>query len=499
MKSKKFLSLLLVLSVIISLCVGLGVSASAASISETVTPNYAWYTTSGAGTETNPYQIDTAAELLAFANLVNGTYTPSDIGETTATAKTFTGQYVTLTANITLATNGLYTSVAGVIYGSSSFPVKMDQYYLQASAPVWTPIGSGTATSNTDLSSYNAFDGTFDGAGHTVSGIYTGTTSATSGNTDTVQGLFGVVTGTVKNVTVDGCIIAKGVAAGIVAYLNGGTVQNCVNNAIVFADGGTTPGGDVENGVLRMGAVGGIVGNAMTGSSVTNCLNNGSIFCANSNKGGRTGGIIGLIDGTSYVVAVSQNKNTGSIDSYQYAGGIVGMNYSNVSPISACGNIGNVKAHSTGKAYAGGITAYSNSNILNCYNRGDFMIQIDGGGNVGTKTAHAGGIVSDLVNSTVTNCYNTGMFVGTVSGEDTLLASSYGMICGTGYGTSSNNKLINCYTVSVAGATWPGEDLTNGCVTAESTTYMQSEDFLEDLGSAFAYISGGNYPKLAWE
>ncbi len=421
--------------------------------------------------ETPAYLVTTAAQLREIARAVNA-------------GDNLSGKTVKLGSDIAVAADGKYAKVEDVVYGTASYECIADQYYITADASdIWTPIGQATATSNTALTSgYTPFAGTFDGCGHTVSGIYTGSLTAAA-NTATVQGLFGVVTGTVKNVTVSGCVTAKMVAAGVVAYLNGGKIENCTNNAIVFVDGGTTPNGGTENGTKRVGAVGGIAGNAMTGSAISGCTNTADIICVNTCKGGRAGGILGLIDG-NYAVTIDNCQNSGSVVAYQYSGGIVGGSWSSSAPITGCKNTGKIRATSGGSAYVGGITAYSCSNITNCYNTGEYGITING--TFGDKCAHMGGIVSDLSGAYVINCYNTGTNFYSAASATSATRSSYGGICGTGYGTSSASKITNCYTTVNE-----GEDLEAGVVTLASSVSAA------DLGSGF--VDSCPNAVLTWE
>ncbi len=437
--------------------------------------NDSWY-----NTEDTEFTISTADQLREFAAIVNGEAEGIE-------QDSFEGKTVTLACDIALDEDGKYTCIADVVYGTSSYPMTIDQYVVNEGAAIWTPIGSGAASSNTGASTANAFAGTFDGAGHTISGVYTGTTDVTAANTVTVQGLFGVVTGTVRNLTVSGCITGKIVVGGVVAHLaSGGVVENCTNNAVVFADGGTTPGGAVENGVSRGGAVGGIVGNAETGARVSGCLNNETVLCANTKNGGRVGGIVGLADEAG--ISISCCGNTAAVEGYQYIGGILGYSYQLVlSYIDQCFNTGYVRGSSRGSSYAGGITSKFTGEITNCYNRGNVTVIIT----TSDKTAHLGGIVSDLDSGTVTNCYNTGECLKSVA-----LMSSYGAICGTGYGyDTSNSPLVNCYAPS----TLEYEDF--GYYTSLSEEVMKSASLASLLGSAFTWVEGENdsFPMLAWQ
>ncbi|MDE6636022.1 MAG: hypothetical protein K2K09_05375, partial [Lachnospiraceae bacterium] len=81
---------------------------------------------------------------------------------------------------------------------------------------LWVPIGTAG----------NPFGGIFDGAGHTVSGLYIDSTVADN------RGLFGVNEGTVKNLTVSGDVTGKDNVGGI-AGTNKGTIESCTNHADV--------------------------------------------------------------------------------------------------------------------------------------------------------------------------------------------------------------------------------------------------------------------------
>lgn len=438
----------------------------------------AWY---GDGTAA-AFTVSSKADLTGLANIVNGTIKGISRDD-------FHGKTVTLGSNIVLDADGKYTSASGT-FGKADFPMTATYYTVNGDAFLWTPIGSGTATGNSTLSKANYFAGTFDGNNKSVSGLYTDGSA-------TVQGLFGCVSGTVKNLTVSsGCVAAKFLAGGVCAYLNGGTIENCVNNAVVYADGGEKAGTGIENGVSRSGAIGGISGNAAGMFSITDCDNTGAITCTNTSKGGRAGGILGLVDISTVNGTVVCCKNTGAVNSYQYAGGIMGMNASPNVTIDRCFNTGAIFGYSSGSTYIGGIVASSNGNISNCYNTGNYTISLNS--TSGTKAAHAGGIVSDFGGTVVTNCYDVGKFqyTGTASSS-----TSYGAICGSGYGTSSSNKLVNCYALNST----VGEDINNGCVTVKTDEEMKAPAYISVLcGSGRAFVQdtasvNGGYPVLRFQ
>ena len=454
-----------------------------------VSKSYEWYTDNEEG---DNYIISTPEELAGFAAIVNGTADGLDVDD-------FAGKTITQGADIVLDEDGLFSSANGK-FGTNSYPMQADYYIPDVNSNKWTPIGSATATGNTTFSNAKYFQGTFDGAGYCISGLYTD-------GTLTTQGLFGCVGGTVKNVNVtSGLVAAKIVAGGIVANLNGGTVENCTNAAHVYADGGQVAGSGLENGMSRGGAIGGVVGNA-TGTTakpflITGNQNSGNVYCTNTSRGGRTGGILGLIDLATDVGTVQNCLNSGDINSYQYSGGIVGLDFSKVAPIDGCVNHGSVQANSSGSTYGGGIVSQCYSAVSNCYNTGN---------NIGAlwsadKTAHHGGIVSDLFSpGTITNCYNTGRLElkGTA-----VSSSSTGKILGSGggrAGTAAQN-IFNSYYLNIDSSLAEFADVEQGWLVEGSgfdAEDMMSDAFVLKLGDAFnkdsdATINGG-FPVLAWQ
>lgn len=160
----------------------------------------------GAGTVDDPYKISTGAELAYLAEKVNG-------------GESYSGNYFKLTSDIRLNADDVPTA--------------------DGEPTLWTPIG--TYVSRKDN---KPFSGTFDGNGHTITGLYIN-------NATQYQGLFGNIStgGVVKNLVVAGRVIATGQnnVGGIVARLSGGTVQNCGFYGAVTA-GTSNAGGVVGQG-----------------------------------------------------------------------------------------------------------------------------------------------------------------------------------------------------------------------------------------------------------
>lgn len=157
---------------------------------------------------------------------------------------------------------------------------------------LWTPIGIYN-------DSKTHFKGTFDGQGHTVSGVNV-VESRKNG-----VGFFGkVYTGTIKNLTVEGNITANGCnyVGGIVGH-GYATIVDCVfrgnvGSATTMQVGGIAGSGgftvtrcSVYGNVTAECWAGGIVGNCQDGGSYTDCYVEGEINAERTYWGGGAAGI----------------------------------------------------------------------------------------------------------------------------------------------------------------------------------------------------------------
>ena len=167
------------------------------------------------------------------------------------------------------------------------------------------------------------FTGRFDGAGHTLRGLYIKRPS------ENTQGLFGYTVGArIENLSlVDGNVEGHDSVGGIVGYAQDTVIRNVsyagrVNgNQIVGGIVGCAWGGSIQN-AWNAGAVsgtghsaGGIVGYAREAAKIQNVCNTGAIT---GNE--RVGGIVGAIADSTLQNAWS----TGSVTGSQQVGGIVG-------------------------------------------------------------------------------------------------------------------------------------------------------------------------------
>ena len=169
----------------------------------------------------------------------------------------------------------------------------------------WTPI-----TTVDEYGYGNQFLGTFDGDGHTISGLEFNLS-------DYIAGLFRTIgtSGVVKNVKLKDCdmsVSSPGQICGGIAGINLGTIENChiIGETItsVFAAGGLA-GYCVDGArivacsnsaaITRSDQVGGIVGWVREGSLI-GCCNTG-IVTGNSNR--TVGGIVGTVDIYSHLTA----------------------------------------------------------------------------------------------------------------------------------------------------------------------------------------------------
>ena len=231
--------------------------------------------------------------------------------------------------------NGLMNIAELVNGGKTDINITLDKN-IDLTGKDWTPIG-------TDYD--NSYTGTFDGGGHTITGL-TVTTN------DEYAGLFGYLgnfgnAGTVKNVVMDGiqitCNHRLGYAGGVAGF-SWGTIENCSVSGSV--SGTVSVGGVV--GAQRDGSitgcsssatvkgtlnVGGVAGQTNFGATLTACYATGNVIIEidrTQNISG--GGLVGFNDGISLLAcyATGNVTSTGSSTGYVHIGGFLGDNYTTV-------------------------------------------------------------------------------------------------------------------------------------------------------------------------
>lgn len=323
-----------------------------------------------------------------------------------------------------------------------------------------SPIGKYeilTSGETRDTAKAEAFSGIFDGNGYALKNLdimYTNTATAAEG----YIGLFGLVSGEIKNLTVSGSITAtsnQNLYVGTIAgYLyEGGKVSNCTASLDIT---GSTTGSDRAVGgfvgysegtveycsfsgsVSSNGCSGGIVG-YMTNGRIYESNNFGEITSA-KNSNSRAGGILGLTS-VNAVITLDRCYNTGNISAYANAGsnasagGILGQG---VAKIEYCWNSGDIISSSYSRSndiqitysYSGGISgvAYVNTKIEKCYNIGSVTAK---GNNSCYKSylgafSFAGGIVGEAYSITIENVYNMGIVETSSYVDGTWFSYDYG-------------------------------------------------------------------------
>lgn len=279
---KRFLALLLVLTLLVGL---MPAALAADTVDVAALPEYAADADISTGAA---YKISTEESLRAFAAAVK-----ADDG------------------------NGTYAHAGVTLYLAGDI----------ALTGTWAPVGS-TATYVGDF-----FAGTFDGCGHTISGLNVQGSTAN-------QGLFAAINkATIRNLNVSGTVSCgtKNYVGGIVGKVQAGTIENC-------SFSGSVTGG------YTGGIAGGLYGNNVT---ISGCANLAAV------TGTTAGGILGYWKNTA---AIRDCYNTGSVTGSAKAGGIVGQLQKG--SIENCYSTGDIGGKASQK---GGIFAFSNAAVKNCY------------------------------------------------------------------------------------------------------------------------------------
>lgn len=314
------------------------------------------------------YEISNAGQLFWFAALVNGDKTHAEFEKQNLSAG------AVLTADITIPSDesGTYN---------------------------WTPIGNYSANGSL------RYNGTFDGAGHTISGLKIDNAQMH------FQGFVGYLDddGTILNLTMDETcsVIGIGSVGGVCSY-NYGTITNCSNS-------GTVIGGS---------SVGGVCG--VSYGTITNCSNTGAVT-ENNDQGG---GVCGYV----YNGTVQNCSNSGTVIGGRTVGGVCGY-VKNGAIIQNCSNTGAV----TGKVSVGGVCGDNDGNITNCYNTGTVIGKF-----------YVGGVIGEASNNgTVQNCYylDTSHNTGIGSGRFEVTAKTAqqfgsGEVCYLLNGSTSEGDLV---------------------------------------------------------
>ena len=215
----------------------------------------------------------------------------------------------------------------------------------------WTPIGD----------SANPYAGTFDGRRHAIKGLAVNITSS-DGVANVYAGLFGNISGTVKNLEVSGTVTVdisgdgNIYAGGVAAAATSGVIENCKSSVTV----------DVKGEDRR--SAGGIVGE-VSDATIINCESSGSVKLdspsGSSKSYAQAGGIAGTISGGLITNCASSSSVTVG-NSMGVVGGIAGAIASSNSTVSNCTSTADITLDGSGAA--GGIVGHHTQNgiLINC-------------------------------------------------------------------------------------------------------------------------------------
>ena len=429
--------------------------------------------TAGKGTETEPYEISTEAQLDHMRMHMTE------------------GAFYILKKNIAITKDYVTASPS-------------DWKTADWSEGNFQPIGSEEVP----------FKGSLDGNGYTVSGL---NIMGTEGRGDDQRdanyaGLFGCLAkgSVVKNLTVDASNIIGYQYTGAIAGYSDGEIENCQLGSKGIIKGYSCTGGLVgyssqplsklknKGTVTGTGSeTGGIAGKIdAAGTAMVDCRNEGSVtgyekiggiagaFIAAAdadsiirrcdNKGtvtsesSQAGGIAGYVESGYYGATIENCGNSGEVTGSGVNGGIAGWLYKDKSLLKNCNNTGSV-----GGSGAGGIAGKSEGTISFCYNSGTVIADVCGGGIVAYQ-------LEDGVK--ITQCYNEGnvlsnSYAGGIAGENQArIEYSYnsGKVRGPGIGGGVAGKNTGTVRYVYGAGTVTSESNSGSLIGRNSGSLMNS-------------------------
>lgn len=237
------------------------------------------------------------------------------------------------------------------------------------------------------------FDGSLDGAGHTVSGL--------AGDT---KGLFSQLgeAAKVANLTVEASVSSTQQYTGIVAGRSSGTISNVTVKGSVSSSaqyvggivGDAGSNGTIENCTVlasvtgsyadnMRSSIGGVAGQSSLYSTIKNCYVGASVTGTPATDGANVSGVGGIVGYVSSVTTIDGCLVKTDISASKHVGGVVGY-ATGIAVVTGCRYDGNIVATGEG---AGGMVGYGNAN--------NAQMKVDSNMATGTVAADscAGGIV----------------------------------------------------------------------------------------------------------
>ena len=290
-------------------------------------------------------------------------------------------------------------------------------------------------------------------------------------------GLCGRNSGTISDCYSDGSISNVSRYLGGLCGLNEGTISNSYNTGLVTAG-------------VNSNSVGGLCGH--NSGKISNSYNTGSITAGVDSES--IGGLCGY---NGYNGSINSCSTTGTIDGYEYLGGLCGTNK---------GTIFNSYSESlvNGNNYLGGLCGSTGGAISNCYSIGS----VNGGDN----SSELGGLCG-AIGGTVIDCYTVGsvsggtesrLLGGLCGGSDGTISDCYSN-CSITAGTNSDeigglcgkntNIINNCFASGSVNAGDGSEDIGGLCgINFDTIKNCYSTVSVSGTGSDVGGLVGGNYP-----
>ena len=373
----------------------------------------------GNGTQGNPYQISTLAELRLLSE------TPADwVADT----------YFILTADIDATDTNTWNigdhdsngETADEAMGFS--PIGNDIYKFLGSFDGQDHVITNLTIKRNGYDFIGLFGIILLGSSISNVGIEGG---AVKGN-NYVGGLVGWNGGTIASCHASASIVARSYAGGLVGRNNEGTITSCHATQWVWVWGndssaggllGLSSDGTIEScyatgNVTGQGNdVGGLIGYVYDDTTITSCFATGTVTGID-----QVGGLVGESRST---IGITDCYATGAVSGEKYVGGLVG---DSSEAITSCHATGAVSA--TGDV-VGGLVGYSKGSITSCYATGNVSGAWGVGGLVGhnwgferilfiedsyatgdvSSISSAGGLVGSN-DADITRCYATGNVTG---------------------------------------------------------------------------------------
>ncbi len=322
----------------------------------------------------------------------------------------------------------------------------------------------------------SSFSGTFEGLGHTVSGLKLSTSGGATG-------LVGVLdaTGTIRNLGVVGGVVSGSSYVGGLVGGSNGTILRSFSSATVTGNDyvGGLVGGTLQGQVRQSfatgsvtahnGTAGGLVG--FNTATISQSYATGRV----SSLQGSGGGLVGRSTG-----AISASYATGDVFGSQSVGGFVGNlgNPGTLTQVYATGNV-------SGSANTGGLAGISDGVIVDAYATGSVRGNAGVGGLIGTLTG-GGRVTGAYATGQVSGASGVGGFVGVNTNSATRIKNGFWDVLTSGTATGIGT---NASAISATG-------LTTRQLQGLDPLAAGTPTLARTLGSSFKGAAGGLYPYL---